>query len=344
MSEITTSEVVELNDPKLLKIATRIVREAELSADKVAANFKQPAKFPLSNDPETFENLLKARFSALPESAKETAAQTAAGRLNASVAVRKNLFGDLAGVDLSSNKSVDEQVKAIALPAALKFSSIEATALTSVIAAAAPAAGGIKKLELRIHKVKCVDETGSWWQEIGNDDEIDLAGTSVDGLGNAKAVNPFRVGSSFDDGESKLYSPPRSFTVFNVLEGSTFPKQYIVTLVLSEADGGGFNGFINKLFQLVKDKVTAAIIAAGLPLGPAIAALIANVVSYVIDRLISKFISWWKDDVFAPKTLTIRIPSLTATWNGSTDSPERVIEFRGHNGHYQLTYDWRLFA
>jgi len=205
------------------------------------------------------------------------------------------------------------------------------------------------KLELRIHKVKCLDETDGFLGSEAGDDEIDLGGTTVDESGDTKKVNPFRVGSDFDDGEQKVYSPPKQFTWFNLTEGTAFPKSYFVTLVLAEADMGGLPDFLNQLLNWVKAKVTTALTAAlggaiGASGGP-VGAIIGAVVGAIAGLVFALFKSIWEDDIFKPATVSVSIPSLTARWPGNkTDSPESVITYTGHGGKYQVTYDWRLFA
>ena len=66
-------------------------------------------------------------------------------------------------------------------------------------------------LKFRLHRVKCVDETNPEWP---GDDEISMGGTSVNCQEVAEKINEFRVGNSFDDGESKRYSPPRILKIF----------------------------------------------------------------------------------------------------------------------------------
>jgi hypothetical protein len=353
MAEITMSEVTELTDPKIRKIALRIAKEAELAIEKVAANHTQAAKFPIASNAESFETTLKTRFETLPQSTKQAASIKAVARVQTPPVVRTRHFGDLAGVDLSSDTSIDEQVKAIALPAPLKFSATELSAFTkrqdgtpaaSVAEAAQPTTN---KLELRIHKVKCVDETNGFLGSEAGDDEIDLAGSTVDETGDVKKVAAFRVGSNFDDGEQKSYSPPKRFTTFSLTEGNAFPKSYFVTLVLSEADMGGLPAFMDKLVGLVKEKVKASLIAAGVAIGSSggpVGALIGAAVGFIVDRIFALLAQIWNDDIFTPRTLRVNIPSLSARWGGKTDSPEGTLTYSGHGGTYQLTYDWRLFA
>lgn len=82
----------------------------------------------------------------------------------------------------------------------------------------------VSKLELRIHKVKCLDETDGFWGSEAGDDEIWLGGTTVDESGDAEKVEPFPVRDDFDDGEEHIYSPPIQFASFDLTEGTEFPK------------------------------------------------------------------------------------------------------------------------
>jgi hypothetical protein len=206
-----------------------------------------------------------------------------------------------------------------------------------------------KKLELRIHKVRCDDETNGFLGSEAGSDEIDLGGTTVDESGDTGKVAPFRVRDFKKDGDEKIYSPPRRFTFFNLTEGTAFPKGYMVTLALAEIDSGGFNDFLKQLLEKVKERVIAALTAA---LGGAIGAsggpvgvIIGLAVGYVVGRVFELISNIWKDDVFAPISVRTSIPSLTASWaGGRNDSPERTVTFKGHGGRYTVTYDWRMFA
>jgi len=354
MVDITNIQVKELADPKLRKIAVRIAREVELALEKVAANHTQAAKFPLSPDSKSVERILASRFATLPTAIRQSASTKAVARISAPAAVRKARFGDLVNVDLTKVTAVDAQVQALPFPAALKLPSNYLNTLTHLHGQVLVSPGltpqqTTNKLELRIHKVKCLDETDGFLGSEAGDDEIDLGGTTVDESGDTNKVAPFRVRSDFDDGEQKVYTPPKRFTWFNLTEGTAYPKSYYVTLVLAEADMGGLPEFLDQLLNWVKGKVTAALGAAlgsvigasGGPIGAIIGAVVGAVVGWVFDL----FKSIWEDDIFKPATVSINIPSLSARWaGGKTDSPEGVITYKGHGGKYQVTYDWRLFA
>jgi hypothetical protein len=353
MADVTNSQIIELADPKVRAIAVRVAREAELGVEKVAASHDQPSKFPLATDTDSLEQILASRFKTLPESTKKAAAITAVARIQKPAAIRARRFGDLARIDLGKPTPVEVQAEALPFPVGLKMHVSHLTGLTKlhgdVVATGLVPQQTTNKLELRIHRVRCIDETNGFLGSEAGDDEIDLGGTSVDESGDTKKISPFRVGSDFDDGEQKVFSPPRRFTFFSLTEGTEFPKSYFVTLVLAEVDMGGLPDFLNKLLNWVKERVITALTAAiggaiGASGGP-IGAIIGAAVGFAVGLVFDLFKSVWEDDVFKPVTASVNIPSLSARWTGGrTDSPEGTAIFAGHGGKYEVIYDWRMFA
>lgn len=346
---ITNSEVGEIANPKFRKLLLRVVREIELSIEKVAANHAKPNEFPLPTDPNSTERILAARFSSLPKTVKDRSGGRSLDSLNASSEVRLKRFGDLAKVNLKTNASIGSQVKALPLPAELKLTIGE---LTGVVSGnddnAVLPSPQMTKLEFRLHKVRCLDETGSSFREKFGNDEIDLGGNAVDETGDSHNIPKFRVGSNFDDGEQVSFSPPRQFTRFDLTEGTIFPKSYFVTMVLAEIDQGGLSEFQLNLLAKVKEKVIAELIKAGiaiLPGGPIAGAIIGAAIAFVVGKIFDLLVRIWEDDIFQPIAVRVDIPSLNARFlGGKTDSPEAVATFSGHGGKYQVTYDWRVFA
>lgn len=351
---ITMSEITELADPKIKAIAKRALRELQIEAEKAVAHHAEPANYSLPRDPKSNEQLFLSRFKQLNQTKQQAAVVKAMASVKASEAERKNFYGDLAAVDLRTNIAVEEQARKLALPANLKFPMSHLTNLSqlqSQVLTPHPIKGltpqqTTDKLELRIHKVKCLDETNP---EFFGDDEIALGGISVDETGDTKKIPQFTVSNSFDDGEQKVYSPPKRFTYFNLREGATFPKSYCVTLVLAEIDMGGFGDFLSNVWDKVSKKVLELISSA---VGTAVNTVVAglgNIVGVAVAWVVDKFIDWliglFGDDVFKPYTVCVNIPSLKARWPGNkTDSPEGVITYKGYGGSYQVVFDWRLFA
>lgn len=356
MVDIVDTTVGEPKDPTLRAVLKRTVREFELAIEKVAANHAEPNAFPLPAEAGTTEQLLARRFRALPPTTKSAAAMGVAMRVKAPMSVQQRRLKELAGVELRKPTAIEKQVQALPRPAGLTLSKAqllgEAKAAGAVVVPAGTAAVAgprTTKLELRIHKVRCDDETNGFLGSESGSDEIDLGGTTVDESGDTGKVTPFRVASFGEDGDQKVFTPPRRFIFFNLTEGTDFPKGYVVTLVLAEIDSGGFNDFIKKLLEKVKERVIAALAAAlggaiGVSGGP-VGVIIGIAVGYVVGKVFELISNVWKDDVFAPISVRTSIPSLTARWpGGRTDSPERSVTFKGHGGQYTVTYDWRMFA
>lgn len=281
--------------------------------------------------------------------------------VKASRTARQRRYKDLAKVDLTSNTSVDRQTTALPVPASLKVDRAYLSGLKLHGQVIRPrflsidaAENGLtpqqttKKLEFRIHAVKCVDETDGFLGGESGDDEIDLGAVTIDESGDVHNVPPFREGNAFEDDVKVSYSPPKRLTWFNLTEGTIWPKGYFVTLVLAEVDNGGVHAFILELAMWAKDKITAAIAAmigglVGASGGP-ITAIIGAAVGWVIGTIIDILIDIWNDDVFRPLTLSTVIPSFNTRWGGSDNSPNWVVGFGGHGGEYQVRFDWRLFA
>lgn len=358
MVDIVDARVGEPKDPALRAVLKRTVREFELAAEKVAANAAEPAAFPLPEEGGSIEQVLAGRFRALPATDRKAAGVAVAKRIKAPAAVQQRRLQDLAGVDLAKPTAIEKQVAALGRPTGLKLTRAQliaeaAAAGAQVVPKAATlptaAAQRLTKLELRIHKVRCDDETNGFLGSEAGSDEIDLGGTTVDESGDTGKVSPFRVASFGEDGDQKVFSPPRRFTFFNLTEGTDFPKGYVVTLVLAEIDSGGFNDFLKKLMEKVRERVITALTAAiggaiGASGGP-IGVIIGIAVGWVVGKVFDLIANIWNDDVFPPVSVRTSIPSLTARWTGGrTDSPERTVTVKGHGGQYSVTYDWRLFA
>jgi hypothetical protein len=377
MADITDSIVGELKDPKLRAVLSRTVREFELAAEKVAAHQAEPANYPLPTEVGTTEQILAQRFRELPARQRIQTTQEALARVKGGAGLRRRRLDGLDAVRLGLVTPIEEQVSAIPVPVDLGLSSAQVTGtlhaaglLPTRAEAAAVAAGASRasrtaaeagvgaapartnKLELRIHRVFCQDETGPSLLFIGppDSDEIYLGGTTIGGtggVGGAGKVKAFNAGS-FDTGERKTYSPPKRFTWFDLQEGAKFPKSYFVTLVLAEKNMGGLPEFLSRLLEKVKVRVQHELRKAGIEAdesGGLVSAFIALAASWVLDHVWDVIGRAWNEDIFTPQTIQIQISSPGTRWaGGKTDSPERALTFKGRQGQYEITYDWRLFA
>lgn len=350
MTDNIDTVVTGITNAKVLAVADRVVREFQLAAEKVAAHHSEPAKYPMPSGSAAMEHLMASRFKALPEGTRKKAADHVVAELK-NVSGRAKKLDDLAKVDLRSTTSVEAQVRKLPFPTKLKFPADELrktpvakAAVGTAEQGAAAAAVPLRKLELRLHQVKCLEETNEVFK-----DEISLGGTAVDESGDADKISSFRV-KSFHTGGVQTYTPPRRLVWFNLTEGPVkFPKSYFVTLVLAEVDGGGFADFVDRLLDKVRDRILSIfedVINAKLgTLGGPIGELISKVVAIVATKIFDFLTGLWKDDIFRPFTVQTTVSSTTGRWlGGRSDSPERTVTFRGHGGKYQLVYDWRMFS
>jgi hypothetical protein len=217
-------------------------------------------------------------------------------------------------------------------------------------------------VRLRLHKLVCVEETTG-----GGADEIALAGIAIAANGATKKIPPFMVSETLDSGEAVAFGG-RRFTGFpyeadNTVEHPQFgtlkldwPRMYSVTFLLAEIDNGGFPGFVNDLFNLVKAKAAEAVgialggliggavgsIAPGL--GTAIGAAVGALVGWVLGALWEVFMDWWEDDEFVPITVSTKRKNQFSRFVHETsfDSTNKVVWWKGHGGFYKLKFDWAV--
>ncbi len=212
-----------------------------------------------------------------------------------------------------------------------------------------------KGLEFRIHKVKCIDETNPEWP---GDDEIAMGGTAVPPVGSPTKIPEFRVSNSFDDGESRVYNPPRLLKTFS-LSNVSYPADFLVVLALAEKDNGGLSDFLQEMWEAIKDEVqiiiAAVAAAAGAAIGSAIGGtvgtaiggplgtIIGAVAGAILGALVGWIISAVKDDIFTPQSAAVHLPTPNATFtNGALTSPQFTVNFNDHGGYYRVYYSWKI--
>ncbi|MBC7774276.1 MAG: hypothetical protein H7246_02470 [Phycisphaerae bacterium] len=213
------------------------------------------------------------------------------------------------------------------------------------------------KLQLRIHRVKCVDETNGQWVEKFGNDEIFLGGFAVDEKAQTTEIKPFSVYPHFDDGDVKNYSPPRVFHTFPLSGAGEWPRTFGIGLVLIEKDAGGMAEAVNKITSFAKGKILEELAKEkkkntdkknqvqgflGLSLGALLLLAIKAAAPYILDYVIKKIMAAFDDEIFKPEIATIDLPSANHNWSGALDTVEKIARFKDHGGIYEVTYDWAL--
>ena len=360
MDEITMSRVTEIEDPKLRDVGMRVVNTLRLVAEKAVAHHAEPAKYPIASETDYLEQIFLARFQALRPEKQQVAVTKVMPLVNASGEERAKVYGDLAKIDLHSAISVQTQVNALPFPDALKFPISRLSSPINVPKQVFFSAGSkltasqaTDLLQLRIHKVQCIDETDGIFGNEGGEDEINLAGITVDATGTTQKISQFRVKNSKgdfeeDDNPVVTYSPPKVFAQFDLRQGDKWPKTYFATLVLAEEDNGAFPDFVSKLYEQAKElaqkEVKKAVEASTTTeLGPILAKALAELAAWVVGKLFDGIKEAWEDDVFEPFTVKMKVQSPGDLWNGNkTESGLGWIDWKGHGGEYKLWFDWHI--
>ena len=353
MSQITVRQNPGILDPELLALGRHIAGEMILSAQKAAAHAEDPAAFPIPEDA-ALERLFLERFRAMPAERQKKAGARAVGLLRGPQDARTALVGSLADLDVSKATPVSELVRARPVPSL--HMTAEKLGKAFGQGAAAPARVKIKPLrprdatewlELRLHHIKCVDETDGFLGSEAGSDEIHVGALLIDPIQRTTKPPIHDLGEFASDGAERLFSPPLVLGGWDLRVGFYWPRTCTALVYLSEIDEGGFPEWLAKVFDFAKSKAAAAVTSAigaaiGGLIGAGIGALVGALVGWVIGELIGAIKTWWEDDVFEPGTLTVNVAAADATFAGQTTSPQFQFRYVGHGGEYVLTADVRM--
>lgn len=367
---VTTIDHIE--DPRIQRIAKRSRDIALIAAAKAVLHASDPRRYPIGTIRQGYglERAFLQRFKSLDKK-KRGAVIGRTGRAISDPGHWQRRVGKLARVvKLDRKVSVAKQVKKFPysrnerIPLEV-FQNLEIGNVVRHHSTAdsirqswidripeVVAAEPNNRLDVRINTVKCIDETGNYWEEkLGGADEIFLGGTAIDSLGNVVKKPAFKVDDFEEDGQWKGYAPPKVFHTFDLLPGMGFPKSFAFLFALSEQDLGGFGKFLNKLADelrpIIQAEVMKAILAAGgvVAIGGLLPGIVLAVLAvclvWVIGQVIEALKDWWNDEIFPVFSQMIEIPSLHYT------IPENVIgiaNFVGCGGHYQVQYSMRMYA
>ena len=210
------------------------------------------------------------------------------------------------------------------------------------------------RLVLRIHSIRCIDESnGKYIERIGGD-EIVLSGVAIDASGRAKRVVTLKAGKFEHDGATKRYSPPRDFHTFDLTSGPDFPRTLGMMFVVVERDeGGGFQTVVNALVNKVNSVASEAPKNGGRGGGTELltkallAAATGNVSGALADVLGQEVVGLIKgklrDDIFPPQLGEMRVRSATARISRTgTSTNIRAVRAKAHGGAYEIRYSWRV--
>ncbi|MCD4735821.1 MAG: hypothetical protein K8R53_07230 [Bacteroidales bacterium] len=201
------------------------------------------------------------------------------------------------------------------------------------------------KLELKLKKVKCKDETDPDW--LGKD-EISMGGVAIDDKENEAVISEFKVGK-FNDGDSKSYSDHKLLKAFAL--DNVNPSTFTAFLTLAEKDSEGFSKFLQELYDAIKAEIQIILdglgAAAGAGIGAAIGGSVGTVLGgpigtiigvaagLILEAIIRFLIEAFKDDIFEPN-----ITAVILNRNSKFTGPTEKLVYQDFGGKYYVWVYW----
>ena len=238
------------------------------------------------------------------------------------------------------------------------------------------------KLALRVHSIKCIDETDGFFGAESRGDEMALSAViteieeiAIPGTGNkvpyknifskpAVNISSSSPDGKFGDNDIMIPSPApwyyHTFDIWNPSHYYGLPKFRSCSFILSEIDNAGLNDFVESITRELAKIVTNEVVKeiekevarrAGSVIGGSIGSLagglagaaIGYITGSLLDKVIDLIIEIWEDDMFTPQPANIIIPGFNDFLGANRNISELLyLDFEGHGGRYQLAYSWEL--
>jgi hypothetical protein len=227
----------DLRTPQM-KIATNRIRGmVDLALEKIALHHQNPGQHPLPADPRSVERALHNLFVKLPDRRQKKLLDKANETLKLNATQRAQHYGELKAVNLRSSATIAEQIKALPIPAAFKFTPAEVDYYTNKLKAMAdkPTKAAPRTRQVAAPEISFVVDTLTCKKKTEvSKDEISLAGFAADNFGNSLNVAPFFVGQ-FKKGQTISLGDKGKLFTFKQDVGA-FPITFTANIFLVETD------------------------------------------------------------------------------------------------------------
>lgn len=340
MADVTISQFKELTSPELRAHAQKIADAIIAAGCKAAAHHGDAAKYPLPEG-ESLEKAFLGYLRGRPAERQKLVVDRCLPL------VRDRKLRGFAGLDVAGAKRVREVALAGAKLAPLTKTTDLVNKVAPVLVEGKPGfrmQAAIDRLQFRLTRVTCVDETDGFAGSEAGSDEIAVGGLMVDAAGTTVQIPQVQVGAGFEDGVTRAVD--RLLGEVDFRSGTGWPKTFQLVLILVEIDNGGFPTFLDKLLTDVRQEITETLISVGTdlagPIGAAIGAAIGAIVSLVFDLVFGWIKEIWEDDYFKPCTMEFKFNSADDRWAGRPETDPLAINWWGHGGQYQVWFQARL--
>ena len=234
-----------ITEAKAEFMKTRLNQMLELTLAKVEAHIKSPATYPLPSNPKSAERLMLNLYQRSPKHKQSSFFDKVETVTTLNPTQMQQRFGDLAAVDLKSDKACFEQIRAIQIPETYRFTELEKNKLTgtaekkfsgklnigSKLAAqkTPPQPTGLnpRTLSLFVDSVKCIKT-----QDVFKD-EISITGFTIDALGQSNVFQRINVGKIKKEETKQIGIDIKDF---DLRAAGVFPQSFLVGFVVTDKD------------------------------------------------------------------------------------------------------------
>jgi len=228
----------DLRTPQM-KIATNRIRGlVDLALEKIALHHQNPGQHPLPTDPRSVERALHNLFVKLSDRRQKKLLDKAGETLKLNATQRAQHYGELKAVDLRSSAAIADQIKALPVPAAFKFTPREIAYYENKLKAMADKPTKVSQPKPRLAVAETVsfivDTLTCKKKTEVSKDEISIGGFAADNFGNSLNVAPFFV-SKFKKGETVSLGDKGKLFTFKQNVGA-FPITFTANIFLVETD------------------------------------------------------------------------------------------------------------
>jgi len=336
--DLMTVTDTEILDETLLPLATELENTILLAAERAVLHYSDPWSYPIDGRPGSLELAFRSRFATRkPGQRRQAIATTKASLRTPERAAR---LGALAAIDLKSPIPILDQAAKL-LGWAAKAHPVAGPGGNGHSAPAPDDLNAV--IRCRVRKVTCA----------ARPDAQIVAGILTNDKGKSTGIEPLILG---DGGGEESYSPPMWFAASRLasgvqgsLEGSSWPKEYLATLVVCERRDGAFIEWMAELLEAVKGVVAAWIGgAAGETIGTAAFAGLGSLggadfgalVGYLLGSLVDALQRWWDEDRIHPITALCRVHGYVK--GRVTTSSAQRFDVIGERGETRVELDWQV--
>ncbi len=205
-----------------------------------------------------------------------------------------------------------------------------------------------KHFNFKIINVRCIEETNhdGWGRDIANDAmrlKAVFLSEDSDAAITERTTSLYDLGSNYQGGTT--VSMDLLVGSISIRDNQPYPVGLSVGLFLIEEDYfGDLSGIENAIKGYAKSaKEIHGLLSTIVGFFPGTYTKIASgigKIASIVEPLIAELILQGGNDLFPPRDVTLLIPEFNAEL--TPEERRGVVEFQGHGGKYQLTYEWQV--